>query len=94
MPLNGRRASYDVVLMLMSSSTSASIDTDEIPDTQVQFTGSWTFDDAIASASENSGRNASFHMTQTVGDEAQYSFQGMSNEFHINYQRIVLAALR
>ena len=63
--------------------TRASIDTDVIPDTQVQFTGSWTFDDAVASALANSEKNASFHMTQIAGDEAQYSFQGMYGEFHV-----------
>ena len=52
---------------------SASVTKNLISDTELQFTGSWTFVNDSTVVPEG---NHSCHITQAAGDQAQYSFKG------------------
>ncbi|THH07755.1 hypothetical protein EW145_g3171 [Phellinidium pouzarii] len=77
---NGAQSSsvviFDRAVVTVSTGLSnATVSTQVINDTEMQFTGSWTFVNDSALVPEG---DHTCHITQTSGDQARYSFQGSS----------------
>ncbi|KAI5123979.1 hypothetical protein M0805_006391 [Coniferiporia weirii] len=65
------------VVTVSTGVTDASVTNEMINDMEIQFTGSWTFvnDSTVVPEGDHT-----CHLSQTSGDQAQYSFQGSSVE--------------